>query len=112
MRRKPRKGGGFQFETEVEEIGGLGDGISHLEDGRLVYLPHTVPGDRVLARTKGEKAGAIHKEGKKAVRESLPELVALSKQLSGYKQRAHALPEVEDAFSLLRSDGSRNSRDN
>ena len=59
------------------------------------HMPH-------LTHSTGdfEKAGAIHKEGKKAVRESLPELVALSKQLSGYKQRAHALPEVEDAFAL------------
>ncbi|MDA9009271.1 class I SAM-dependent RNA methyltransferase [Alphaproteobacteria bacterium] len=59
MRRKPRKAGGFQFEVTIEEVGGLGDGIAHLGDGRLAYVPLTVAGDRVLARTRGEKSGTI-----------------------------------------------------
>ena len=59
MRRKPRKAGGFQFESPLKKFGGLGDGIAHLGDGRLAYVPLTVAGDRVLARTRGEKSGTI-----------------------------------------------------
>lgn len=47
-----------------------------------------------------EKSDAIYVEGKLAVSESLPQLVELSRQLQGYKQRVHELPDVEDAFTL------------
>ena len=62
MRRKPRKAGGFQFELTIEEIGGLGDGIGRLDDGRMVFVPLTVAGDLVLARARGEKSGLVQAE--------------------------------------------------
>ncbi len=59
------------------------------------HLPH-------LTHSTGdfEKSGAIYLEGKEGVRESLPQLVALSERLKGYTQRNHQLPDVEDAFAL------------
>ena len=47
-----------------------------------------------------EKSDALYVEGKLADSESLPQLVELSRQLQGYKQRVHELPDVEDAFTL------------
>jgi NTE family protein len=47
-----------------------------------------------------QKSDAIYLEGKLAVEESLPKLVALSKQLQGFEQRVHKLPDVKDAFTL------------
>lgn len=59
------------------------------------HMPH-------LTHSTGdfEKSNAIYKEGKIGVKESLPQLVALSKQLQSFEQRVHKLPDVEDAFSL------------
>ena len=39
-----------EIEVEIEEIGARGDGIAHLPDGTRVFVPYTVPGDRVVAR--------------------------------------------------------------
>lgn len=47
-----------------------------------------------------EKSDEIYLEGKLAVEESMPKLAALSKQLQGFEQRLHKLPNVEDAFTL------------
>ncbi len=58
MRRKTRRGGGRQAEVTVESIGARGDGVAQL-DGRPLFLPQTVAGDRVLVRVTGEKAGAF-----------------------------------------------------
>ena len=49
------------MEAAVESLGARGDGIARLE-GRPLFLPLTLPGDRVLARVTGEKAGAFHGE--------------------------------------------------
>ena len=59
MRRKARKGGARQAEVTVESLGAQGDGVARLA-GRPLFLPMTLPGDRVLARIGGEKAGAFH----------------------------------------------------
>jgi 23S rRNA (uracil1939-C5)-methyltransferase len=40
----------IEVETEIGEIGARGDGIATLEDGRKLYVPYTVPGDRIRAR--------------------------------------------------------------
>jgi 23S rRNA (uracil1939-C5)-methyltransferase len=56
MRRRARRGGGRQLELEVEALGGRGDGIGH-HDGRPVFVPLTLPGDRVRLRVVAEKAG-------------------------------------------------------
>ena len=61
MRRKTRRGGGRQAEVLVESLGARGDGVAQF-DGRPLFLPQTVAGDRVLARVTGEKAGAFKGE--------------------------------------------------
>ncbi|MDH3594772.1 MAG: methyltransferase [Rhodospirillales bacterium] len=61
MRRKPRRGGGRQAEVTIESLGGRGDGVGRL-DGRPVFVPLTLPGDRVRLRVTGEKAGAFKAE--------------------------------------------------
>lgn len=61
MRRKARRGGGRQVEVTVDTLGARGDGVTQL-DGRPVYLPMTLPGDRVIARIQGERAGGLKAE--------------------------------------------------
>jgi 23S rRNA (uracil1939-C5)-methyltransferase len=61
MRRKSRRGGGRQAEATIEALGGRGDGLARL-DGRPVFVPLTVPGDRVRLRVTGEKAGGFKAE--------------------------------------------------
>ncbi len=47
-----------------------------------------------------DKSDAIYLEGKLAVDESMPELVALSQQLRGFKQLDPQLPQVKDSFTV------------
>lgn len=61
MRRRVRRGGGRQVEATIESLGGRGDGLARL-DGRPVFVPLTVPGDRVRLRVTGEKAGGFKAE--------------------------------------------------
>ncbi|WP_282607291.1 class I SAM-dependent RNA methyltransferase [Pelagibius sp. Alg239-R121] len=61
MRRKTRRGGGRQMELTVETLGARGDGVTQL-DGRPVFLPMTLPGDRVIARIQGERGGGLKAE--------------------------------------------------
>jgi len=61
MRRRARKGGGRQIEVTIKTIGTRGDGCGAL-DGRPVFVPFTVPGDRVRARVTGEHAGGVRAE--------------------------------------------------
>lgn len=61
MRRRVRKGGGRQVELTVEEIGGRGDGYAKV-DGRPLFVPLTVPGDRVKARVVSEAAAGFRGE--------------------------------------------------
>ena len=61
MRRRARKGGGRQVELAIETIGARGDGVGTLED-RPVFVPFTVPGDRVRARISGEHQGGLRAE--------------------------------------------------
>lgn len=39
-----------EFDIQIGEIGARGDGIAILEDGKRVYVPLTVPGERVRVR--------------------------------------------------------------
>jgi len=50
-------------ELVVERIGPRGDGISEY-DGAPVFLPYTVPGDRVRARLGARRGGG--REGRVA----------------------------------------------
>lgn len=61
MRRKARRGGGRQIEVTVEALGAKGDGLATV-DGRPLFLPQTLPGERVLARVTGERGGGFKGE--------------------------------------------------
>jgi len=58
MRRRLRGGGGRQVELEVTALGGRGDGLAE-HQGRPVFLPFALPGDRVRARLTGTRAGGF-----------------------------------------------------
>ncbi|HSK41449.1 MAG TPA: TRAM domain-containing protein [Arenibaculum sp.] len=51
-------GGKRQAELTVERVGGRGDGLATL-DGQPVFVPLTVPGDRVRVRIEGARAGGL-----------------------------------------------------
>ena len=61
MRRRARKGGGRQLEANIEGLGARGDGFAS-PDGRLVFVPFTVAGDRVRLRLTGTRAGGFKGE--------------------------------------------------
>lgn len=61
MRRRARKGGGRQLEASIEGLGARGDGFASL-DGRPVFVPFTVAGDRVRLRLTGTRAGGFKGE--------------------------------------------------
>ncbi|MGO1118535.1 class I SAM-dependent RNA methyltransferase [Rhodovibrionaceae bacterium A322] len=61
MRKRARKGGGRQAEVEISSIGGQGDGVALL-DGRPVFVPLTVVGDRLRVRILGETTGSFRAE--------------------------------------------------
>ena len=45
--------------VDVTALGGLGDGIARLEDGRVVLVPDAVPGDRLLIEQLPQKSGMM-----------------------------------------------------
>ncbi|MCR6630029.1 MAG: class I SAM-dependent RNA methyltransferase [Magnetospirillum sp.] len=45
-------------EVEIEEIGARGDGVARL-GGEVVFVPFTVPGDRVVARVEGRRGDGL-----------------------------------------------------
>jgi 23S rRNA (uracil1939-C5)-methyltransferase len=57
------KGAAFIAEATVEGLGGGGDGVATLADGRRAFLPYAAPGDLVRARFApargGELAGTV-----------------------------------------------------
>lgn len=56
MRRRIRPGGGRQIEITIDSLGGRGDGVGRHE-GRPVFVPGALPGDRLRARVTGARAG-------------------------------------------------------
>ncbi|WP_207480804.1 class I SAM-dependent RNA methyltransferase [Arenibaculum pallidiluteum] len=58
---KKAHSGHRQVELTVERIGGRGDGLATYE-GHPVFVPQTVPGDRVRVKLLGERAGGITAE--------------------------------------------------
>lgn len=55
MSRRARKSGGRQLELIVKEVGGHGDGVAYTVQGQPVFIPLTLPGERVLTRLVAEK---------------------------------------------------------
>lgn len=46
------------LEVEIEEIGARGDGVAHVDD-QMLFVPFTVPGDRVVARVEGRRGEGL-----------------------------------------------------
>ncbi len=61
MRRRVRRGGGRQVELVIEGLGARGDGFANL-DGRPVFVPFTLAGDRVRLRLTGTRGGGYKAE--------------------------------------------------
>ncbi len=61
MRRRARRGGGRQVELVIEGLGARGDGFASL-DGRPVFVPFTLTGDRVRLRLTGERGSGYKAE--------------------------------------------------
>lgn len=57
-RAKPAAALPRSLEIDIDELGGRGDGVGH-HDGQSVFVPCTVPGDRVLARVDGRKSDGL-----------------------------------------------------
>ena len=45
-------------ELTIDSVGARGDGLARL-DGDMVFVPYTVPGDRVLARVEGRRGDGL-----------------------------------------------------
>ncbi|MBO0712639.1 MAG: class I SAM-dependent RNA methyltransferase [Acetobacteraceae bacterium] len=45
-------------DVRIERIGADGDGIASAADGTPIYIPYTLPGERVLARVRGRRGVA------------------------------------------------------
>jgi 23S rRNA (uracil1939-C5)-methyltransferase len=43
-------------ELEIAALGHRGDGIAHL-DGQTIFVPYSLPGDRLIVRLQGEREG-------------------------------------------------------
>jgi 23S rRNA (uracil1939-C5)-methyltransferase len=69
MRRKARPGGARQAEVTIESLGGRGDGVAQIE-GKPVYVPLVLPGERVRLRVTGDRAGAYRGEVIELIEES------------------------------------------
>lgn len=52
-----RRRDGEPLELRIDALGGLGDGIGRLPDGRVVMVADVAPGDRVRIRLLGRRAG-------------------------------------------------------
>lgn len=58
QRRSPSAAAPRIVELTVEALGGRGDGIARC-NGQPVFVPYTVPGDRVLARIEGRRGDGL-----------------------------------------------------
>jgi len=61
MRRKARRGGGKQAELTIEGLGARGDGVARHE-GRPVFVPFALPGERARVKLTGAKAAGAKGE--------------------------------------------------
>lgn len=57
-RGKPAAALPHTLEIEIDELGGRGDGVGR-HDGQPVFVPCTVPGDRVVVRVDGRKSDGL-----------------------------------------------------
>ena len=57
-------------ELEITALGGRGDAVARLDDGRVVFVPGGVPGDRVVVHLSGKRRGVMRGEIVELVRPS------------------------------------------
>lgn len=50
MRRRRRKGGGRQYEVSIQSIGSRGDGNALTPEGKPLFVPLALPGEKVRVR--------------------------------------------------------------
>ncbi len=51
--------GGAEITVEIDEIGARGDGVARIESGERLFVPLTVPGDRVRVKIDGPRRGGL-----------------------------------------------------
>lgn len=51
------------IEIEVESMAYGGSGLSHTGDGHVVFVPYTIPGEKVQARITGQKGRSLFATG-------------------------------------------------
>lgn len=61
MRRKARRGGGRQVDLTISALGGQGDGVGD-HQGKPVFVPFALAGERVRVRLTGEKSAGFKAE--------------------------------------------------
>lgn len=61
VRRRAKKSGGRQIEVTIETLGGRGDGVAY-HQGRPVFVPQALPGERLQVRLVGKAAGGERAE--------------------------------------------------
>lgn len=52
-------GGAGEVTVDIDEIGTRGDGIARIQSGERLYVPLTVPGDRVRVAIDGPRRGGL-----------------------------------------------------
>ncbi len=58
MADRVRRAGGRQVELVIESLGGRGDGVGQFQ-GRSVFVPQALPGERLRVRLGGKRAGGL-----------------------------------------------------
>jgi tRNA/tmRNA/rRNA uracil-C5-methylase (TrmA/RlmC/RlmD family) len=59
-RGRAKRPSGALLELRIDALAAGGDGVGRAEDGRVVFVPFTAPGDRVRVRTESERPRFIH----------------------------------------------------
>jgi 23S rRNA (uracil1939-C5)-methyltransferase len=59
-----------EFEVNIESLVYGGSGLGRLADSRAVFIPFTLPGEKVLARIKEEKKGYVMAEALNIIKPS------------------------------------------
>ncbi|MDD3885436.1 MAG: TRAM domain-containing protein [Victivallaceae bacterium] len=52
----------IEFQCEIEKTAFGGDGLTHTPDGRVAFIPDTLPGEKLIARVTAEKKNFVRAE--------------------------------------------------
>ena len=61
MTKRAKRPGGRQVELTIDSVGGRGDGVGQFE-GRPVFVPQALPGERLRVRLGAKRAGGLSGE--------------------------------------------------